>query len=224
MKEHHNDSRTTNFKQSWFWKQIINNKVVSVLLVSLLIFFNIFMLGKISGIFQPIEIVLSIVGPPVVFSTIFYYLLNPVVDWLEKKRFTRNTAIAFVFSLIILLIIVGINFIVPIIQRQLESLIENWPVYWNSLMVQLDELLGTEAFTGFMDKMSETSLIDNLSGQASRVSKCYSRRNWKFYWYLDTGRDYFYLRLLLSFITLLKEGDKVPDNILRVLPTRFAGI
>lgn len=85
MKEHHNDSRTTNFKQSWFWKQIINNKVVSVLLVSLLIFFNIFMLGKISGIFQPIEIVLSIVGPPVVFSTIFYYLLNPVVDWLEKR-------------------------------------------------------------------------------------------------------------------------------------------
>lgn len=222
MKEHHNDSRATNFKQSWFWKKIINNKVVSVLLVSLLIFFNIFMLGKISGIFQPIEIVLSIVGPPVVFSTIFYYLLNPVVDWLEKKRFTRNTAIAFVFSLIILLIIVGINFIVPIIQRQLESLIENWPVYWNSLMVQLDELLGTEAFTGFMDKMSETSLIDNLSGQASGFLNVTVGGIGSFIGTLtQVGITLFTTPFILYY--LLKEGDKVPDNILRVLPTKIRG-
>lgn len=222
MKENHNDSRSTNFKQSWFWKQIIDNKVVSVLLVSLLIFFNIFMLGQISIIFRPVEIILSIVGPPIVFSAIFYYLLSPVVDWLEKKRFTRNTAIAFVFALIILFFIVGINFIVPIIQKQLESLIENWPTYWNSLMVQLDELLGTEAFTGFMDQLSETSLIGSLSGQASGFLDVTVGGIGSFIGTLtQVGITLFTTPFILYY--LLKDGGKVPDNFLKVVPTKIRG-
>lgn len=222
MKENYNDNRSTNFKKSWFWKQIIDNKVVSVLLVSLLIFFNIFMLGQISIIFRPVEIILSIVGPPIVFSAIFYYLLSPVVDWLEKKRFTRNTAIAFVFALIILFFIVGINFIVPIIQKQLESLIENWPAYWNSLMVQLDELLGTEAFTGFMDQLSETSLIGSLSGQASGFLDVTVGGIGSFIGTLtQVGITLFTTPFILYY--LLKDGGKVPDNFLKIVPTKIRG-
>lgn len=220
MKENQNDNRSSNFKQSWFWKQIIDNKVVSVLLVSLLIFFNIFMLGQISAIFRPVEIILSIVGPPLVFSAIFYYLLNPVVDWLEKKRFTRNTAIAFVFALIIILLIVGINFIVPIIQSQLESLIENWPTYWNSLMVQLDELLGTEAFTGLMNQLNETSLIGSLSGQASGFLDVTVGGIGSFIGTLtQVGITLFTTPFILYY--LLKDGEKIPDKVLKVVPTNI---
>ncbi len=140
MKREPHQSQSSNIRQSWFWKKIIDNKVVTILLISLLIFFNIYMLSQISAVFRPIEIVLSIIGPPIVFSAIFYYMLNPIVDWLEKKRFSRNSAIALVFALIILMFIVGINYIIPIIQRQLESIVNNWPDYWNSLMIQLDPL------------------------------------------------------------------------------------
>lgn len=220
MIENQKDSQSSNFRQSWFWKQIIDNKVVSVLLVSLLIFFNIFMLGQISAIFRPVEIILSIVGPPLVFSAIFYYLLNPVVDWLEKKRFTRNTAIAFVFALIIILLIVGINFIVPIIQSQLESLIENWPTYWNSLMIQLDELLGTEAFTGLMNQLNETSLLGSLSGQASGFLDVTVGGIGSFIGTLtQVGITLFTIPFILYY--LLKDGTKLPDKILRVVPTKI---
>lgn len=219
MKQEQQTTQKKGFSHSWFWKKIIDNKVVSILLVSLLVFINIYMIKQISDIFKPIEIILSIVGPPLVFSTIFYYLLNPVVDWLEKKKFTRNLAIAFVFALIIIFIIVGVNFIVPIIQNQLESLIDNWPSYWDSLMLQLDGLLGTEIFTDFMEQMGDTSLIGSFSGQASSFLNVTVGGIGSFIGTLTrVGITLFTTPFIVYY--LLKDGKKVPDRLLKIVPTR----
>lgn len=219
MKQEQQTTQKKGFSHSWFWKKIIDNKVVSILLVSLLVFINIYMIKQISDIFKPIEIILSIVGPPLVFSTIFYYLLNPVVDWLEKKKFTRNLAIAFVFALIIIFIIVGVNFIVPIIQNQLESLIDNWPSYWDSLMLQLDGLLGTEIFTDFMEQMGDTSLIGSFSGQASSFLNVTVGGIGSFIGTLTrVGITLFTTPFIVYY--LLKDGKKVPDQLLKIVPTR----
>lgn len=219
MKQEQQTTQKKGFSHSWFWKKIIDNKVVSILLVSLLVFINIYMIKQISDIFKPIEIILSIVGPPLVFSTIFYYLLNPVVDWLEKKKFTRNLAIAFVFALIIVFIIVGVNFIVPIIQNQLESLIDNWPSYWDSLMLQLDGLLGTEIFTDFMEQMGDTSLIGSFSGQASSFLNVTVGGIGSFIGTLTrVGITLFTTPFIVYY--LLKDGKKVPDQLLKIVPTR----
>lgn len=219
MKREPHQSQSSNIRQSWFWKKIIDNKVVTILLISLLIFFNIYMLSQISAVFRPIEIVLSIIGPPIVFSAIFYYMLNPIVDWLEKKRFSRNSAIALVFALIILMFIVGINYIIPIIQRQLESIVNNWPDYWNSLMIQLDQLLGTEAFTDFMQRISDTSLIGSLSSQASGFLDVTVGGIGNFIGLLtQVGITLFTIPFIVYY--LLKEGKKIPDNILRFIPTK----
>src|SRR5690625_3178653 len=169
MNEHNKKPSVSTWNSTWFWKKIINNKVVSVLLITFLFFLNIYMFTRISFIFRPVGLVFEIIGPPIIFAIIFYYLLNPVVDWLEEKRFSRLTAIAFVSSLILLLIAGGIYFIIPIIQEQLESLITNWPNYWNNLMLQLDTLLNTQAFTDFMDEVRETAILETLSTQMSSV-------------------------------------------------------
>ncbi|MFC6464256.1 AI-2E family transporter [Marinilactibacillus sp. GCM10026970] len=220
MKQEQPTNQTKGFSHSWFWKKIIDNKVVSILLVSLLVFINLFMIKQLSDLFKPIEIIFSIVGPPLVFSTIFYYLLNPAVDWLVKKKFTRNSAIAFVFALIIVFIIVGINFIVPIIQSQLESLINNWPSYWDSLMLLLDGLLGTEAFTDFMDQMSDTSLISSFSGQASNFLNITVGGIGSFFGTLTRlGITLFTTPFIVYY--LLKDGKQLPDQVLKVLPTKI---
>ncbi|WP_225743438.1 AI-2E family transporter [Marinilactibacillus sp. Marseille-P9653] len=219
MKQEQNTNHTKGFSHSWFWKKIIDNKVVSILLVSLLVFINLFMIKQLSDLLQPIEIIFSIVGPPLVFSTIFYYLLNPAVDWLEKKKFTRNSAIAFVFALIIVLIIVGVNFIVPIIQDQLASLISNWPSYWDSLMLLLDGLLGTEAFTDFMAQMSDTSLISSFSGQASSFLNITVGGIGSIFGTLTrVGITLLTTPFILYY--LLKDGKQLPNQLLKVVPTK----
>jgi predicted PurR-regulated permease PerM len=211
------EKSTNNWTQTWFWKRIVDNKVVSVLVVCLLIILNIYMLSRISHVFQPVQIVLSIVGPPIVFSTIFFYLLKPIVDWLEQKKFSRVSAIAMIFVIVTIGLIGMMNSIVPVIRDQAESFIESWPMYWNNLMLQLDALLNTEAFTDFMDQLRETNIIDNLTQQTSNVMS------------LTVGGIGSIIgtvtQVVITFITtpfilyyLLKDGERLAPFLLKYVP------
>lgn len=209
----------TEWSQTWSWKTVINNKVFAVLILMFLLFLNVYMLTRISFIFKPIVLALEILGPPIILSVIFYYLLNPIVDWLEKKRFSRITAIAFVLSLILLLIAGGIYFIVPIIQEQLQSLIINWPVYWNNLMQQLDSLLNTQAFTDFMDQVRETTILQTVTEQASTVVNATVGGIGSF---IGTVTQIVITLFTMPFILyyLLKDGKRLPEFISRYIPSK----
>lgn len=166
------EEKTTSKKSllhTWFWKRLIDNKVASFLVICLLITLNIYMLMRIAHVFQPIQIILDIVGPPLVFSAIFYYLLNPIVDWLEAKKIQRKSAILMISVILIIGLVISMNFIVPVIQQQVEMLVESWPMYWNNLILQLDRLLNTDAFTELMERFGEANILGNLSEQTGNV-------------------------------------------------------
>lgn len=211
------EKKTRHWTSTWFWRRIVDNKVVSLLVVTLLVIMNIFMLTRISHVFRPVGIILSIIGPPLVFSAIFFYLLNPIVDWLERKRFSRNSAIAVVFAILIILIIGGMNFIVPIIRQQAETFIETWPSYWNNLMLQLDGLLNTEAFTDFMDQVREANVLNNLTEQTSNVMTMTVGGIGSL---IGTVTQVFITLFTTPFVLyyLLKDGEKMPDFLLSYVP------
>ena len=50
---------------------------------------------------------------PVIISGLLYYLLNPIVDFLERKGLKRIYAISFVFFLIAVLLIWGLAVVIP---------------------------------------------------------------------------------------------------------------
>jgi predicted PurR-regulated permease PerM len=217
MDKDQNEKKSSQWSKTWFWKRVINNKIVSGLVITFLLFINIYLLTRISFIFRPVGIILEIVGPPLIFAVIFYYLLNPIVDWLEKKRFSRNTAIAFMFSLLILLIVGGMNFIVPIIREQLNSLITNWPVYWNNLMLQLDSLLNTQAFTDFMDQLSETTVLETVTNQTTNLLNATMGSIGTF---IGTVTQVFITLFTMPFVLyyLLKDGKKIPPFVSKYIP------
>lgn len=219
MNKEKKESTVSSWNSTWFWKKIINSKVVSVLLIIFLFFLNIFMLTRISFIFRPVGLIFEILGPPIIFAVIFYYLLNPIVDWLEGKRFSRITAIAFVSSLIFLLIAGGIYFIIPIIQDQLESLITNWPTYWNNLMLQLDTLLNTQAFTAFMDELRETTILETLTTQMSTVVNATVGGIGTF---IGTITQAVITLFTMPFVLyyLLKDGKELPKFITKYIPSK----
>lgn len=64
-----------------------------------------------------------------------YYLLNPLVDWLENKGIKRIYTIIGLYLLIIGIITVVISSIVPIVQEQVTRLIDNFPWYSYELQV-----------------------------------------------------------------------------------------
>ena len=99
------EQKEKHFSLSWFFKWFLDNKAITVFLVTLLLGLNLFILSKISFLFSPVLDFLAVVMLPVILSGLLYYLLNPIVDWIEKHRINRVIAISIVFVIIALFII-----------------------------------------------------------------------------------------------------------------------
>lgn len=154
---------------TWFWKYVVDNRFVSVLLISLILFLTLFIFLNISYVFTPLGQVFSIVGPPVVFAMLIYYLLKPLVDFLEGKGISRKPAIWLVFAGIILVIALAITFLIPGIRNQINALIENFPNIWNSVLFQIEELLSTDWLTQIYQEFEATNILERITEQFTNV-------------------------------------------------------
>lgn len=114
------------------WRDwLLNNRFTLTMINLLLFFLVIFLFNKISFVLNPFWAFFNAIFPPILLATLQYYLMNPVVDFLQKKwHVPRTVTITVLFVLIVLLLVWLLNWIVPIVQRQLQSLIKNWPRYW----------------------------------------------------------------------------------------------
>lgn len=94
-------------RQVWpdkFKKFFLNNKFVVGLLIALLVGLTILVFSKIPFVFKPLSVLLHTVAAPLLLSGIAYYLLNPLVDRLEKRSRVKRA-----YGIVILyLIIIGI--------------------------------------------------------------------------------------------------------------------
>lgn len=119
-------------KNTFFDKWFLNNRF-SVILFNLLLFFLIiWVFNKISFVLNPAWLFFSAILPPLLLASIQFYIMNPIVDWLEKRfRVPRVVTIVALFLLVVVALIWIINTIIPIVQGQVNSLIKNWPHIWN---------------------------------------------------------------------------------------------
>lgn len=120
--------------RSWFSAWILNSKTVVALIILLLVLLNLFMLSKLPWLWSPLKGVFTLLGVPIMLAGVGYYLINPLVDRLEAKfHVNRLVTIAVVFVVILGLLIWGVVSLIPVVQAQIVSLLDNWPRYWNHL-------------------------------------------------------------------------------------------
>lgn len=156
-------------ERTWFWKYIIDNKFVSIMMIILILFLTILTFTKISHLFAPVRSVVSIIGPPFIFGILLYYLMKPIVDYLEKRGLSRKIAILLMFAGIILLLILAITFIVPGVQAQFNQLVDDFPKIWNSVIAQIEVLLQDEWLSGIYQELQATDIISRVTAQISSV-------------------------------------------------------
>lgn len=118
-------------RQVWpdkFKKFFLNNKFVVGLLIALLVGLTILVFSKIPFVFKPLSVLLHTVATPLLLSGIAYYLLNPLVDRLEKRsRVKRAYGIVILYLIIMGIITLVLLMVIPIIRTQLMGLIDNFP-------------------------------------------------------------------------------------------------
>ena len=205
-----------------FKQFFLDNKFVLFLLVLLLIGLNILVFTKASFIFTPFIVLVETVALPVVLTGVAYYLLNPIVDFLERKKVKRIYSILLLYIVIIGLITISIVSVIPLLKEQITSLVDNFPRYVHIVEDQMKQLIGSQFFN-----QAQQTLNINLTDLASKVSDQASTiLNSTF-----TGVGTFIgavTEIVISIVTvpfilfyLLKDGKKLPLFILKFVPTRL---
>ncbi|AYE62079.1 permease [Lactobacillus helveticus] len=136
------DYKQKSEKVTLFKKWFLDNRFSIVLLNILLFFLIIWIFNKISFVLNPAWVFFSAILPPLLLAVIQYYVMNPVVDWFEKKfKVPRVVTILVLFLFVLIALIWIINILVPIAQNQINSLIKNWPNIWNDAVNATQEAL-----------------------------------------------------------------------------------
>ncbi|MGF9695864.1 AI-2E family transporter [Paenibacillus sp. MABNR03] len=183
-----------------------------------LVLVNIYLLSRVSFIFQPLVTMLTVITVPMMLSVFFYYLLRPLVNYMERKKLNRTLSILLiylVFGVLLVLFIVGLW---PSLREQLINLVDNAPNLINSLSVQLRELEqngaikalfpeGSTPFSQITDYINKgfTFVTNYVSGLFSLIS--------------SFAIILFTFPIILFY--MLKQGEKFGRKLVHIAPKRF---
>ncbi|WP_099223360.1 AI-2E family transporter [Listeria costaricensis] len=140
------------FRESklFFW-------TIEILALALIVF----VLLKMKYIFQPLVVIFSTLFMPILISGFLFYMFNPVVTFLEKRKVPRLLSVILIFIVFILLLVGAIMTVGPILAQQVADLAKALPGYWNDFEKWLQGLSNNQMLAN-IDIKSELSKL-NLS-------------------------------------------------------------
>ncbi|EGP9104252.1 AI-2E family transporter [Listeria monocytogenes] len=197
----------------------MENKFVLGLLIFLLVALDIYVLTKIAFIFDPLMVILKTVAAPIILAGISYYLFNPIIDWLEKHKWKRGWAIALLYLVIIGLLILLFSFVIPAVKDQIVSLFKSFPGYWDQITQKFDEFSRSSLFDQLKDKLN-TNMSDIMKTLSTKGTSVINSAISSIGSIVGTVTE-----VVLAIVTtplvlfyLLKDGKKLPDFLLKMLP------
>ncbi|WP_155964818.1 AI-2E family transporter [Streptococcus ruminantium] len=216
------DDKNQKFGWTWFFRLFLNSQAVTFLLVMLLAFLTIFVFSKISFLLKPVGSFLEIILLPMILTGLLYYLLNPMVDWMEKHKIPRTVGISILFVLISLLIVWGLAVAIPSIQEQVTSFARSLPSNIQRIEGEVTSLLQDDRFEQFRPTALE--MINKVNDQiVTHVQKFSSSAvNWASN-IISTTSQIIVAIMIMPFILfyLLRDGKELNNYITQYLPTKW---
>ena len=216
------EHKEKDFSLSWFFKWFLDNKAVTVFLVALLLGLNIFILSKISFLFIPVIDFLSVVMLPVILSGLLFYLLNPLVDLMEKYKINRVLAISIIFVIIAVLLIIGLAVAIPNLQRQVVIFAQNVPSYLEDADRVIDDLVTKRLPDDFRPQLEQ--VLAQFSTQATAWASNISSKAVNWVSALISGTSQVIVALIIMpfmLFYLLRDGKGLRDYITQFLPNKL---
>lgn len=216
------EHKKKDFSLSWFFRWFLDNKAITGFLVTLLLGLNIFVLSKISFIFLPVLEFIGVIMLPVILAGLLYYLLNPIVDFMEKHRINRLVAITIVFILIALLLIWGLAVAIPSLQHQIVSFAKNLPANLKKSNKIIQDFLENRISDDVKPQLEE--IANNFSNQVTTWASHFSSKavNWVST-LISTASQVIVAIIIMPFILfyLLRDGKNLKSYLIKFMPTKF---
>jgi len=217
-------------KSSFFATRLIQflggKNTLYLLITILLLGLIIWIFDVVSFIFYPIQVLLGNVVLPVILATIGYYFLRPFLALLMRIKVPKLWGILIIFIAMIGFFTGVVLIVYPFLKTQFSNLILEFPEYFKQLIISVDAFLKNSIFATYYSNLAfdvdtlmkqipdniVKTIQDTLGGVASGIGKLLSTL---------TG-------LILAIVTvpfilfyLLKDGEKLPQYILKLFPPRM---
>lgn len=204
-----------------FKRLFLNNKFVLLLLILLLVGLNVLVLSKISFVLYPLQVLIKTIVLPIILSGILYYLLNPLVDMMEKRNIKRGWSILILYLAIAGILTVVVLAVIPVLRNQITGLIDNFPKYSENVQQQFEELTGSQLFSQIQEAVSFNSQ-EWWSTITQKASELFNQTWSKVGGFLGAFTETVLAIVTVPFILfyMLKDGKKLPKKILSFLPTK----
>lgn len=194
-----------------------NTKWFLFLYSVVLILIILYLAARMPFLLYPFRVIFSTIAPTVIVGGILYYIFRPLVGLLEK-RMGRVTAILSIFFLFTIAIFLLGSWLGPLLVSQITTLVNNFPFIvgrvqsWISWTLQSDWWQYIEE-QNVMPALQPSTLADNFSAAftglgAGIISFLAS--------FMGTIAKLVIVPFVLFF--LLKDGERLPDRVLKILP------
>ncbi len=138
-----------------FMRFLGGKNLIFSLCVLILVGILIFVFAKVSFVFKPLLIIFNTIIGPIILAFILFYLLNPIVDLLERNRVKRLYAIIILFLLIIGVFTILITVLIPLIEQQILSLVANFPDYMKHILNKFNDIASNSRIAPYMQDIQK---------------------------------------------------------------------
>lgn len=211
------------FTNSWFYKWVVNNRFVSVLVVALLMSLTLFLLTKVSFIFTAVGSFIAVLLLPIVISVLLYYLLKPMVQRLESwLPVNRTWAIILVYLVLTGFLIWGGATLFPMLQEQIMSFINNLPKYIVRVEKQATDILDNDRLVWLRPQLEDW--ISNYSSKAVDYAENFSKNILSWAGDFASAVTRVAVAIVMTpFIVfyLLRDSERLKESILKIIPVKW---
>ncbi|QKY68456.1 AI-2E family transporter [Lentibacillus sp. CBA3610] len=209
-------------KTSRFMKFIGGRDLFYGLILLILIGIAIFIYTEVSFIFNPIITIISTVLPPVILAFIAFYLLNPIVDLLERVHINRIWGIVIIILGISGLLTGLILLTAPAIESQVKDLAARFPNYLQQMGEGIENWIQTSFLAPYYEQGYEW-FTSNLSDITSRVGEYLGGAVEGVQNVASTITSVVVAIITFPIILffLLKDGDRFKQFFLKLLPPKY---
>ncbi|WHY00530.1 AI-2E family transporter [Neobacillus sp. DY30] len=185
----------------------------------LLIFLLIFIAMKIDFIFQPIFLLVQTLFFPFLFAGVLYYLFRPLVNYLQLKNIPRTLSILLIYVVFGLLITSLISLGGPVLKEQMKSFADSTPHLIEAISDKLTEL---QQWINHLQENDSVDIEKASDAITESVSSSLAAIGTNFMNIIGVLASIVTVLATVPFILyyMLKEGEKAPQQILRLLPSQ----
>lgn len=194
------------------------NLFIRICIAVLLVLGIIYLGTQVKFIFTPILSLFRVVIVPLMLAVFFFYLLRPLINWLESRKLNRTAAILLVYLSIAVLLLAFSVGVWPSLKSQLVNLGNNMPNVFNALGEQLTKLEDSKLLSSLIpaDMNPAGQLMNYLNKGFSLLSNSMSEL---FSFVSNFAVVLFTFPILLFY--MLKEGGKFGVKVVSFFPKRF---